>query len=282
MTDDNTRDELAQLRARVAQLEAGQRPKTRHRRLRRFLPLLIAGLLVALMPMSILAATPFLDLNGGPDHADANANIDLIFNAGITKGCTPTEYCPNDFVNREQMASFLARTAGLGANPPIANAKTAQTAANANTVGGYSPSGLVRIASASGPTLGSAISLTAINKTDASVTMQAPGPGYILLIGTLTYDAFNNNCDCEAQTDLVKASGPGGFSSPTQYTRVGQTANSATQAAVTISAFDLAPTSGTYTYTLVSKKAGGTGAVRAFNSVLTALYVPFSGTGTTP
>ncbi len=140
MTDDNTRDELAQLHARVAQLEAGNRPKTRHRHLRRFLPLLIAGLLVALMPLSILAATPFLDLNGGPDHADANANIDLIFNAGITKGCTPTEYCPNDFVNREQMASFLARTAGLGANPPIANAKTAQTAANATQFGGQPPS----------------------------------------------------------------------------------------------------------------------------------------------
>lgn len=142
MTDDNTRHELAQLRARVAQLEAGQRPKTRHRRLRRFLPLLIAGLLVALMPLSILAATPFLDLNGGPDHADANANIDLIFNAGITKGCTPTEYCPNDFVNREQMASFLARTAGLGGNPPIANALTAQTVPNGSvTAAKLSPTG---------------------------------------------------------------------------------------------------------------------------------------------
>ena len=52
------------------------------------------------------------------------------------------------------MASFLARTAGLGGNAPVANAKTAQTAniaqnaGNANTVGGYAPSGLVRVASA--------------------------------------------------------------------------------------------------------------------------------------
>ena len=53
------------------------------------------------------------------------------------------------------MASFLARTAGLGDNPPVANAKTAVTttnavtatnAGNANTVGGYEPSGLVRAA----------------------------------------------------------------------------------------------------------------------------------------
>ena len=58
------------------------------------------------------------------------------------------------------MASFLARTAGLGDNPPVANAKTAQTAANATnatnaqnagnaaTVGGFAPNGLVRVAGA--------------------------------------------------------------------------------------------------------------------------------------
>jgi hypothetical protein len=239
--------------------------------------MLMAGLLVALLPLSLLAANPFTDLDPAQDGPTGhNPNIDLIYNAGITKGCNPPEntaYCPKDLVTREQMASFLARTAGLGSNAPVVNAKT---------VGGYAPNGLVRMASATGPTLSNPISLTATNKTDATVTMQAPGPGYILLIGTLTYDAFNNDCDCEAQTDLVKASGPGSFSSPTQYTRVGQQANSATQAAVTITAFDVASTSGTYSYNLVSRKAGGTGAVRAFNSVLTALYVPFDGTGSAP
>ena len=134
MTDDITRAELAQLRTRVAQLETRQRSSSRLHRLRRFLPLAVVGLLVALMPLSLLAATPFTDLdsaqNGPTGH---NPNIEAIFNAGITKNCggDPTVYCPKDNVTREQMASFLARTAGLGANPPVANAKTAQTATTA-------------------------------------------------------------------------------------------------------------------------------------------------------
>lgn len=140
MTDDITRAELAQLRTRVAQLETRQRPRSRLRQLRRFLPLAVVGLLVALMPLSLLAANPFTDLdpaqNGPTGH---NPNIDAIFNAGITKGCNPPtndNYCPKDVVTREQMASFLARTAGLGANPPVANAKTAQNADNATQLGG--------------------------------------------------------------------------------------------------------------------------------------------------
>ncbi len=132
MNDEITRAELAQLRARVAQLETKQRPRSRLRQLRRFLPLAVIGLLVALMPLSLLAATPFLDLdqtqNGPTGH---NPNIDAIFNAGITKGCTATEYCPKDVVTREQMASFLARTAGLGGNSPVVNAATAVNATNA-------------------------------------------------------------------------------------------------------------------------------------------------------
>jgi hypothetical protein len=50
-------------------------------------------------------------------------------------------YCPADFVRRDQMASFLARAAGLGANAPVANAQTAGTAFS---FGGRGPSGYLR------------------------------------------------------------------------------------------------------------------------------------------
>lgn len=81
-------------------------------------------LLLALSPLGALAAN-FQDLNPNSPH---NTNINLIADAGISKGCGDTaHYCPNAYVSREEMASFLARTAGLGNNPPIANAKTAQT-----------------------------------------------------------------------------------------------------------------------------------------------------------
>ena len=119
------RDDHAALRAQLAR---APRRQLRHR-LVRTLPSLTVALLVALVPLSVLATNPFTDLNAGSVH---NPNIDAIFNAGITTGCDPgVAYCPNAFVTREEMASFLARTAGLGSNPPVANALTAQTAVNA-------------------------------------------------------------------------------------------------------------------------------------------------------
>lgn len=124
MTTPNT-DEFAQLRAQIVAQQARLERLEHSRGIpRRFLPLTLAILLVALMPLSILAAG-FNDLNDGSIH---NTNIQAITDAGITKGCDPgVSYCPNNLVTREELASFLARTAGLGDNPPIANAKIAHT-----------------------------------------------------------------------------------------------------------------------------------------------------------
>ena len=41
------------------------------------------------------------------------ADIDALAASGITKGCTATEFCPDDPVARDQMASFLTRALGL-------------------------------------------------------------------------------------------------------------------------------------------------------------------------
>jgi CHRD domain/Domain of unknown function (DUF4397)/S-layer homology domain len=54
--------------------------------------------------------SPFTDIAGNT-HED---NIVAIYEAGITQGCTATEYCPRDPVLRGQMASFLARSLGWG------------------------------------------------------------------------------------------------------------------------------------------------------------------------
>jgi hypothetical protein len=101
--------------------------------------------LLALTPLS-LAAANFTDLNPGSVH---NADINLIADAGITLGCEANaRYCPNDFVTREQMASFLARTAGLGNNAPVANARTAQTA---GTIANQANSATIAATSANTP-----------------------------------------------------------------------------------------------------------------------------------
>ncbi|MGZ8475481.1 MAG: S-layer homology domain-containing protein [Candidatus Limnocylindria bacterium] len=88
-------------------------------RLKRARPLVILLALVLAGP--VLAANRFSDVPDSNIHHD---NISAIADANITRGCNEggTLYCPGDPVTREQMGSFLARTAGLGGNPAVANA----------------------------------------------------------------------------------------------------------------------------------------------------------------
>jgi hypothetical protein len=89
--------------------------------IRRTCRILTTGLLLSAVPFGMLAATPFTDLQPGSPH---NADIDLIYAAGVTVGCTPTTFCPTDYTSRQEEASFLARLGGLGSYPPVVNAKT--------------------------------------------------------------------------------------------------------------------------------------------------------------
>ncbi len=54
-------------------------------------------------------ATPFTDVGGSVFEHEIGA----LTLAGITQGCTPTTFCPNDHVTREQMAAFLTRALNL-------------------------------------------------------------------------------------------------------------------------------------------------------------------------
>lgn len=51
-------------------------------------------------------AEPFGDVADGSTHA---RDIGALAASGITKGCGDDRFCPDDFVTREQMASFLVR-----------------------------------------------------------------------------------------------------------------------------------------------------------------------------
>jgi hypothetical protein len=56
------------------------------------------------------------DLFTDDDDSIFENDIDKLATAGVTKGCNPPlndEYCPDDLVLRDQMASFLARALGL-------------------------------------------------------------------------------------------------------------------------------------------------------------------------
>ena len=41
------------------------------------------------------------------------ADINILFEAGVTTGCGGTNYCPSDPVTREQMVAFLHRASLL-------------------------------------------------------------------------------------------------------------------------------------------------------------------------
>jgi hypothetical protein len=183
--------ELGSLRAEVAALRAEVRHKRRRGRLA---PLAIVAVLVALIPGMAIAANPFRDLVPGSVH---NTNIDLIYNAGITTGCVPNQsYCPNDLVTRQEMASFLARTAGLGSNKPVVNAATAVNASNATNaqnainaqnaasattaanVGGFAPNSFSRVNLGAQTVFNTPVGTAIVQLTSA--TVQAPGPGFVI------------------------------------------------------------------------------------------------------
>ncbi len=298
MADDHSRDELALLRARVEQLETKRRPRPRRRLPRRFLPLALVALLIALVPLATVAADfAFLDLNSGSPHND---NIAAIKAAGITKGCNPpnyTQYCPNGLVTREEMASFLARTAGLGGNPPVVNAKTAQTAdtatnathatnatnaanaTNANTIGGLAPNALTRIAFAAKgtdttiPVGGTVAALT--------VTLTVPTQSYVLVTYTgLAFASSTANCPCAISGRLAQDG-----ATPILDVVV----NVATTATDLVDGYDrrqiagsqvFLATPGTHTYTFsVARFSGSSTNIGIGPARLQAQLIPFASTG---
>lgn len=102
MGDRRPDEELAALRAEVRGLQ---------RRGRWTLVIVAVVALAAAVPAVVLASHDFTDVPTGSTYHQTISNIKA---AGITVGCTPTTYCPDDPVTRGQMSAFLNRAAGRG------------------------------------------------------------------------------------------------------------------------------------------------------------------------
>jgi hypothetical protein len=295
MADQLRPDNLAPIYARLAAQDA-EIARLRHRRRlpRRALPLLLAVLLVALVPLAALAANPFIDLVPGSVH---NANIDAIYNAGITTGCDPhVAYCPTDFVTRQEMASFLARTAGVGGNPPVANARTAvdastalnaataqlagqpianavnaQSAGNASTVGGLAPNGLVRVAREA---RSESVPLGTTPTTVLELQIVTPGAGFVLVTGVTNLRSFA--AVEEGQVTLRDAGGA--QVSPVSFAALGSTVGRAVLQPVAVTWVFTVPAAGPATYLLQAQRFAGT-SMDALSTTMTALYIPFGASG---
>ncbi len=101
-------------------------------------------ILVVVIALAIAAIPAVVSAAGGTfiddDTSIFEANIEWMAASGVTKGCSPDEFCPEDNVTRGQMAAFMQRFAGyLGAEDGVVskadNATTAGTAGSAATAG---------------------------------------------------------------------------------------------------------------------------------------------------
>jgi hypothetical protein len=71
-------------------------------------------------PLGVLASHSFVDVPTGNTFHDDIAAIAAV---GVTTGCSANEYCPKDYVTREQMAAFLNRLGALApGKTPVVNA----------------------------------------------------------------------------------------------------------------------------------------------------------------
>jgi hypothetical protein len=265
-------EEFAQRLTRLERAGAPRHPRLAVRgRWRRLGAVLGLVILLAVAPLGALAAG-YVDLNPGSAH---NGNINAITDAGITRGCTDAQhYCPDEYVTREQLASFLARTAGLGGNPPVADAKT---------VGGYAPNGLVRAAAGTGTIGNGAVVLeVAHNIPMAGVTITVPGPGFVLVTGAVNIFGSSSPTPVDTMTRL-RDTGPGGATSPVLWSSIGNAAGGGVYQSVSPTWLFQVSAAGTKTYVLeVHPNGNGSKPTSASNGTITALYVPFGKTGTTP
>ena len=65
----------------------------------------MASFLDRALDLHAASGDPFNDDEGSVHER----SINRLAGAGITEGCTPTSFCPNDPVTRAQMAAFLFR-----------------------------------------------------------------------------------------------------------------------------------------------------------------------------
>ena len=296
MSNEMGHEELHTLRAEVTALttevaalrQPGQSRPSRRRRWwsgRARLGAAVAlAVLFALVPLSLFAANPFNDLVPGSVH---NADIDAIYNAGITTGCVPNvSYCPTANVTRQEMASFLARTAGIGGHAPVVNALTAvnatnaanaanaTNAGNANTLDGKNANEIVRSAYVQRyADITITTDFNGVVLETAAIT--APSAGYLIVTASETAQVTTVTplVHFGVDVDLPSSSGwAGSFAvSGTMHT----TDTGFYSGALTVR-FPVA--AGVHTVRLKAHN-DGSGAVTGKGGAMNVVFVPFDGAG---
>lgn len=92
----------------MAPIEQRRTPGHRRRVSRRFL----VGAVLVTLAIFVPVAWASHDFTDVPSEHPFHDQISAIKGAGITTGCGPNIYCPNDFVRRDAMAAFMHRGYG--------------------------------------------------------------------------------------------------------------------------------------------------------------------------
>ena len=170
-----------------------------------------------------------------------------------------------------EMGSFLARTAGLGGNPPVANAARLAVAAPAAGGPTYAANDLVRVARRTG----GASSLPATPLEVAYLTIAAPAAGFVLVQAEIqTYNLATTGCPCQIALRL-RALATGAVSPQWVLSTAGNTTDRVSAATGWV--FPVA--AGTQALVADAYRASGTADSLIVVSQITALYIPFAQDG---
>jgi hypothetical protein len=212
--------------------------------------LLAAALAVAALSASGAAwagSGTFTDVPA--DHPFVN-EIEAVASAGITTGFGDGTYRPNQSVTRGAMAAFMGR--GFG------RASSGNLAGTVSAAGGF----------------------TSVGSTTLTAGATGGGGGFALLTATLTFTVVSaENCPCRVGARLNQIGG--GPQLPAEVDIPFFGIPFALQENVMLTTTYLLPADTTATYTVEVDSLDSTTGVQV-DGELTAMYVPFDGSGNTP
>lgn len=239
---------IEELEARIAPTAPSGRRRAVPRRARRVIlaAVALAGLLV--VPVGVFANHQFTDV---PNSNTFHGNIGRAKDAGITSGCSPTLYCPNDTVTRGQMAAFLTRSAGRA---------------------GFSG------------TFGSTVTTTDAELYAATIKAGDVSGGQALVVVQAWINAYVSDnvtgCPCAATFYITDGTNGSVLPSVVAVDTLNYTPGSSSYgfAQATISWVMPVPTGTTREISVMGQVTDGSKTFSAFGTVV-ATYVPFSGDG---
>jgi hypothetical protein len=151
----------------------------------------VTALVVA--PLTAVASHSFTDV---PDTQTFHDDIEWLKDTGVTRGCNPpenTEFCPDRFTSRGEMAAFMKRYAQF----IDAEDGTPGEADNADTVDGFHADGLARAAGS-----------TSTEGLADTVDIEAPDDGF-LVVNSVVEGTDGDTWTCSIELDGAQA--PDGF-----------------------------------------------------------------------